>query len=111
MLNHIHLIIQSPNVIGFIRDFKTYTSKQFKQNIQSTEPRVLSLFVKDEKYQFWQSTNMPECIESAKFYEQKKQYIEQNPVRKQYVNFPENWVYSSANLDHLLELSNIYEEY
>ena len=31
MLNHIHLIVQSPDVKGFIRDFKTYTSKELKR--------------------------------------------------------------------------------
>jgi REP element-mobilizing transposase RayT len=111
MLNHLHLITQSPDTAGFIRDFKKFTSKELKRNVQITEPRVLQLFIKDEKYQFWQSRNMPEAIESKKFYEQKRQYIEQNPVRKQYVKHPEDWVYSSANTDHLLELSDIYEEY
>lgn len=33
MLNHIHLIAKSDDIIGFVRDFKTFTSKELKRNI------------------------------------------------------------------------------
>ena len=33
MLNHIHLIIQSNDVIGFVRDFKRWTSRELKSNL------------------------------------------------------------------------------
>ncbi len=37
-------------------------------------------------------------------------YVEQNPVRKDYVRESKNWVYSSANKDEsLLDLDSIYE--
>jgi hypothetical protein len=38
MLNHMHLIVESKDVAGFIRDFKSFTSKALKRNIQATEP-------------------------------------------------------------------------
>ncbi|MEN6487313.1 MAG: hypothetical protein ABFD66_00270, partial [Smithella sp.] len=44
MLNHIHLIVRSNDMAGFIRDFKTFTSKQLKKNIIETEPHILKLF-------------------------------------------------------------------
>ena len=57
MLNHLHLIVSSPDVAGFVRDFKRFTSKQMRENIETNEPRVLDLFVDDNgKYGFWQET-------------------------------------------------------
>ena len=99
MLNHLHLIVQSSNIIGFIRDFKTFTSKEIKKSLIETEPHLLKLFVKDGVYHFWQKTNMPEVIKNMDFYLTKAQYVEQNPVRKRYVSRPEDWVYSSAKKD------------
>ena len=109
MLNHIHLIVQSKDMVGFIREFKTYTSKALKDNIAATEPHVLRLFEKSGAYHFWQKTNMPEIIRNEDFYLTKARYIELNPVRKRYVNRAEDWVYSSANRDgSILMLDRLY---
>jgi REP-associated tyrosine transposase len=109
MLNHIHMIVQSKDMVGFIRDFKTYTSKAFKDNIAATEPHVLRLFEKSGAYHFWQKANMPEIIRNEDFYLTKARYIELNPVRKRYVNRAEDWVYSSANRDgSILMLDRLY---
>lgn len=98
MLNHIHLIIQAPDVGGFIRDFKKFTANQMIKNLRETEPRLLRLFqLKDGPYEFWQKTNMPQLIESDEFFEQKLNYIHNNPVKKQYVENPEHWIWSSAS--------------
>ena len=98
MLNHIHLIATSPDMAGFLRDFKRFTSVKLKNNLETTEPRVLQLFVDDKgKYQFWQNTNAPKKIENPNFYRQKLNYIHQNPLRKGYVLAPQHWVWSSAN--------------
>jgi len=42
MLNHIHLIVKSEDMIGFVRDFKTFTSKELNKNIIETEPNISS---------------------------------------------------------------------
>jgi len=98
MLNHIHLIVQSNDVSGFVRDFKRFTSGELRKNLQKTEPNVLELFVDENgKYQFWQKTNMPKVIETVKFFENKLEYIHNNPVRKNYVMQLEHWYWSSAN--------------
>ena len=34
MLNHIHLIVASKEVAGLVSDFKKFTSKQLKSNIE-----------------------------------------------------------------------------
>lgn len=108
MLNHIHLIIQNDDVSGFVRDFKTFTSKEIKKNILATEPKVLKIFEgEDGKYEFWQKNNMPKLIESENYFLQKKNYIKENPVRRFYVKNSQDWIYSSANEERLLELEDI----
>jgi len=103
MLNHLHLIVTSPDVSGFLRDFKKFTSKKFKENILANEPSVLSLFADESgHYQFWMEGNAPKKIENQSFYLQKLNYIHENPVRKGYVNRPEFWLWSSANPSALL---------
>jgi REP element-mobilizing transposase RayT len=100
MLNHIHLIATSPDMAGFLRDFKRFTSVKLKENIEATEPGILKLFVDTEGgYGFWMDTNAPKKIESQAFYLQKLNYIHGNPVRKTYVARPEHWLWSSANPD------------
>jgi len=127
MLNHIHLIIQSPDVAGFLRDFKRHSTKELIENIRKTEPPVLRLFEENNRkgarynlaparsapasgsvvtprYTIWQKTNLPKIIETADYFMQKKKYIEDNPVRKEYVAEPQHWVYSSAHESNVLKV-------
>ncbi len=109
MLNHIHLIVRSPNVSGFVCDFKKFTSREFRKNIENTEPNVLKLFLDaDGKYEFWEKTNMPKIVETEEFYFQKVNYIHNNPVKKNYVAVPEYWYWSSANLQCEITLDDVY---
>jgi len=108
MLNHLHLIANSSDMIGFVRDFKSYTSREIQRNIIAFEPDVLQLFeVEKGKYELWQKTNMPKMIESATFFQQKMDYIEENPVRKQYVEKPEHWFWSSANPHSAIKIDEL----
>ncbi len=50
---------------------------------------------------------MPEKVETFSFFEQKYHYIHLNPVRKEYVRNPEDWVYSSANPEGFLDLTQL----
>lgn len=109
MINHIHLIIKSNDVSWFIRDFKSFTAHELRKNISATEPKIIDLFDAEENWSsnFWKKTNMPELIETEKFFACKKSYIENNPVKKWYVKLPEHWIFSSANTEKLLKLENI----
>ena len=83
MTNHIHLIIKSLDVSGFIRDFKKHTAYELMKNLKISEPELVQLFKNsDGHYSIWEKTNMPKMIESEDFFLQKKNYIEENPVRK-----------------------------
>jgi putative transposase len=98
MLNHLHLIVQSPDVGGFLRDFKSYTSHQLIENIAVTEPNVLALFtLEDGSHRIWKEDNQPKIIETESFGLQKLAYIHNNPVMKGYVEQPEYRRWSSAN--------------
>lgn len=98
MFNHLHLIIDSPDVSGFVRDFKRFNAKVMKESIKTNEPDLLKRFVNcNGCFHFWEKTNMPLYIETEELYVQKKTYIEENPVRKGYVSQPELWYWSSAN--------------
>lgn len=110
MINHLHLIIGSPDIAGFIRDFKRHTAQKIISNLKEAEPKVAKLFVNEEgKYELWKKTNMPILIESEHVFEQKKNYIEHNPVRKQYVALPEHWFFSSASPFNTLRISRLDE--
>ena len=111
MLNHIHLLVESPDVSGFLRDFKKHTSFELMKNMQKTEPTVAELFKGEgDKYSIWQKTNMPKLVETEKFFAQKKEYIEFNPVRKNYVELPEHWVHSSASSNSPIIIDDLWEE-
>ena len=97
MLNHLHFIARAPNIIGVIRDLKTFLSKELQKNMIAFEPQVLKIFEKEKGHSIWSDTNYPELIESERFLQQKINYIHQNPVTKQYVAYPEDWIWSSAS--------------
>jgi REP element-mobilizing transposase RayT len=108
MSNHMHLLAQSEvgDLSGFIRDFKSYTSKRFVEIIESgKESRcewmkmVFKYHAKlkdNQAHQIWTHENYAEHIYSQKFIEQKVQYIHNNPVRSGIVVNPEDYLYSSA---------------
>jgi putative transposase len=105
MINHIHLIVQNPNVAGFLCDFKKHTAFELMKNMRVTEPYLAKLFeISNGHYQVWEKTNVPKMIETESFFQQKKNYIEENPVDKCYVADPRHWIYSSAFEPNLLKV-------
>ena len=110
MYNHIHMIVRSNDLIRCICDFKKYTSQCLMENIRIYEPELESIFTKDSwKYSIWIKSNMPKIIESEKYFLQKRNYIEQNPMRKWYIDSPDKWYYSSANPNQPLVLTDMFD--
>jgi len=108
MLNHIHLIVSSPDTAGFVRDFKKHTSKEMRKNIVATEGNIEKLFVdSDGTYSLWKETNMPVFLETEKVFLQKLNYIQENPVRKNYVMKAEDWYWSSSNRECELKADDV----
>ena len=108
MLNHIHLIASANDLAGVLRDFKSFTAKELSKNICAFEPQILRLFQTEKGFHFWQNGNEPKMIETEKFLHQKLTYIHNNPVKKEYVNYPEEWRWSSANeIQEIIKVSDI----
>ncbi len=104
MPNHIHVIWQMKDGINpshVQRDFLKYTSQQIKFDLQKNHPKVLEHFkvnVKDRHYQIWEHRPLSIPLWSGKVFEQKLDYINNNPVQGKWAlaDLPENYLYSSA---------------
>lgn len=110
MPSHIHLIFRSAEAdpSGLIRDFKGFTSRKMLKTIEentqeSRKEWLLWMFEKAAKKnsnvknrQFWQQNNKPIELWSLKVFEQKLNYIHNNPVVSGFVTNPIDWKYSSA---------------
>jgi REP element-mobilizing transposase RayT len=93
---------------GLMRDFKGYTARKLLKAIEENQQEsrkewLLWMFeragVKNSNVrqkQFWQQHNQPIQIWSLKVFEQKLDYIHQNPVEAGFVTDPIDWKYSSA---------------
>ena len=64
--------------------------------------KQLARFKKHHKsnrdYQPWEEGSHPQLIESEDVLRQKLEYIHNNPVKRGYVDRPEDWRYSSARI-------------
>ncbi|MCF8427339.1 MAG: transposase [Bacteroidia bacterium] len=110
MSNHIHLVAASKkgfNLSSTIRDFKKYTSKQIINSIsaenESRKEWMMNRFEhagrydnKIKNYKFWQDGNEAKSIYSFEFLKQKIDYIHNNPVKAEMVEFSEQYKFSSA---------------
>lgn len=111
MTNHMHMIVGSDGVnkvSDIMRDFKKFTSKEILSTLllESTESRqewMLNRFEyagkndkKIKNYKFWQDGNDAQGIYLNDYFNQKLNYIHQNPVKAELVSRPEDYRYSSA---------------
>lgn len=110
MPSHIHLIFRSNfgDPSGLMRDFKGFTSRKMLKTIaenaqESRKEWLLWMFERAGKTnsnitnkQFWQQNNQPIEIWTFKVFEQKLNYIHDNPVKSGFVTDPIDYKYSSA---------------
>jgi len=110
MPSHVHLIFRSSlnDPSGLIRDFKGFTARKMltliSENPQESRKEWLLWMFKHagktnsnvQNMQFWQQNNQPVEIWSLKVFEQKLNYIHDNPVETGFVTNPIDWKYSSA---------------
>ena len=65
------------------------------------------------RFQFWQHENHPILLDNLKMYNQRLDYLHENPVRAGFVREPQEWLYSSAidyyipNSKGLLDLAGL----
>ncbi|MBN1186925.1 MAG: transposase [Bacteroidales bacterium] len=110
MTNHVHMIIGTDDkkLQDIMRDLKGYTSrkliKTIEENFQESRREWMLKMMKkagqmngnNEKYQFWQQHNHPIVLNNTDIFEQKLNYIHNNPVEEEIVENPEDYLYSSA---------------
>jgi putative transposase len=110
MSNHVHLIIGTNDMElqNIMRDLKKFSSKTIidaiKDNQQESRKEwMLSMFEKagennsnNKHYQFWQQHNHPIVLNNADIFEQKLNYIHENPVQSGFVDNATDYPYSSA---------------
>jgi REP element-mobilizing transposase RayT len=111
MSNHMPILLRSnvERLSDTIREFKSYTAKDFLKVIdsecESRKEWMLNIFgfaakrhKRNSKFQIWTHENHAELIYSNKFIDQKINYIHENPVLAGIVENAEDYVYSSAGI-------------
>ncbi len=107
MENHLHLIWQMQAGIKAAdvqRDFLKYTAQKIKKDLQIHHPEFLNQFkvkTKDRNYQFWERNALSIELITEKVFQQKLNYLHNNPVVAGISKLPEQYRYSSASLYEL----------
>lgn len=93
MPDHLHLIIipKEKNISQSMHSIKSFSSKEINKKSQ-------------HKGSVWQSSFRDLTLWSEEVVIEKINYIYNNPVRKDLVPDPENYLYSSANIKYQKEL-------
>ncbi len=110
MSNHLHLLASANegfSLSDILRDFKKFTNKKIIQRILD-EPESRRKWMMNQfefagrydsritNYKFWQDGNEAKEIHTTDFMFHKLNYIHENPVRAGIVDFPEQYLHSSA---------------
>jgi REP element-mobilizing transposase RayT len=118
--NHIHCILQAPDLRQQVHDFKAFTAKEILRYLEQNKAHKileqLSFFKKshktDSNYQLWEEGSHPQLIQNEEMLRQKLDYIHLNPVKRGYVEDAVHWRYSSArNYEGHAGLIPIYTEW
>ena len=111
MTNHLHMIVSTAEghcVADIMRDFKKFTSRQVAEALENDLQesrrewildRMRFAAANDKKitnYRLWQDGYHAELLYTEEFFQQKIDYIHQNPVKMEIVSHPEDYLYSSA---------------
>jgi putative transposase len=107
MTNHLHLIARTDEPLRLpqvMRDLKRHTSRRIHEELsRNRSMALLSLFENSSlrrdgntEGKVWQDGYHPIALVDRDRYLQRLSYLEENPVRKGYVDQPEFWRYSSA---------------
>ena len=102
MDNHFHLIWQMRHsyvMKNVQRDFLKYTDQQIKFSLGTHEPDLLKELETngaDRRYQFWQRNSLSIPLYTQSVFQQKLDYIHQNPEKAGLSDTSWNYYFSSA---------------
>jgi len=85
MPNHVHILIE-PGV----------PLARVTHRVKGTSARAANKILGLESHRFWQDESFDHWVRSAAEFMRIKNYIEHNPVKAGLVNFPADWLWSSA---------------
>ena len=102
--NHLHFIAQAERLDKCLSSFKAFIARRILQHLEEHQVEYLLARLRfskrahkgDREYQFWQEGSHAEMVFSEAMMRQKLDYIHANPVKRGYVDRPEQWRYSSA---------------
>ena len=102
--NHIHLILQHPELAKVFKEFKQFTARKIIKTLNNDNNEwmlnELSFWKKKHKtnsnFQVWQESSHPQEIFAEDVFLQKLEYIHNNPIKRGFVRKPEYWKFSSA---------------
>jgi REP element-mobilizing transposase RayT len=106
MPTHMHLIAFDANydaaqLNNTLADFRKYTGRQLSDACGKRFPNCFAEVLRsqataDRDRRFWQPSRHPEAIETEHFWQQKLDYLHENPCRKGLVRRADEWRFSSA---------------
>ena len=107
MPTHLHMITSTINNVSLpeiMRDSKHYASTKIINTLKDDNnvfyielfQSVASKRELEQKYKVWQDEYHPIALKSGAWFNQKLDTLHHNPVRKGFVERPEQWKYSSA---------------
>ncbi|MBP6025021.1 REP-associated tyrosine transposase [Ferruginibacter sp.] len=102
MNNHIHLIWQplpGQTLQTIQHSFLKNTAQEIKLSLLQTNINLLEQFkvnAKDRTYQFWERNSLSVELRSSKVFNQKLEYIHNNPIKAGLCTNVEDYHYSSA---------------
>ena len=102
--NHLHAIVQCDGLPSVWARFKSYSARGIIERLEAAHAAPLLQRMQfarkaqrgDRCHQFWQEGSHPQIVTSADMMRQKLEYIHNNPVKRGYVDHPEDWRWSSA---------------
>jgi REP element-mobilizing transposase RayT len=103
MDNHIHTIWQVKGNISTSevqKQFLEGCSKKIKIDLEKFHPKVLEIFKstqKDRAFHFWKRDALSIELYNDKIFQQKMEYIHNNPLEAGLCQYPEEYIYSSAS--------------
>ncbi len=107
MRSHVHYILstdEGKSLPDIMRDFNTHTSRKITRLLEADSRLQLLQVSANAAVHGWSRQQVQgvarrlssHCIATPDFTAQKLNYLHDNPVRKGYVDRPEQWMYSSA---------------
>lgn len=105
MPTHIHAILTASHddLPAIIRDFKKFTARRIYELAKADGNDLYTWMFKRAaenepraRFRVWQDNYHPEVVYSWEFFQQKANYIHNNPIRKGLCKDTNGWYYSSA---------------